>query len=78
METIMAEPAFLLPSATATIAARSNPAAGARRAAAPARLRCRVEPAADQPPSDQSGAAPQGEEDEAIDYTGFSMVGVAG
>jgi hypothetical protein len=71
METIMAEPAFLLPSATATIAARSNPAAGARRAAAPARLHCRVEATADQP------AAPQSE-DEAIDYTGFSMVGVAG
>jgi hypothetical protein len=72
METIMAEPAFVLPQATQTVAARSNLAPGARRAAAPARLRCRVEAASDQP-----GAEPESE-DEATDYTGFSMVGVAG
>jgi hypothetical protein len=72
METIMAEPAFVLPQATQTVAARSNPASGARRAAAAARLRCRVELAPDRP-----GAAPEAVDD-AADETGFSMVGVAG
>jgi hypothetical protein len=72
METIMAEPALVLPQATATVAARSNSAAGARRAAAVARLRCRVEAA-----PEQTSPAPTAEDD-AADYTGFSMVGVAG
>ena len=68
----MAEPAFVLPQATQTVAARPNPASGARRAAVAARLRCRVEVTPDQPD------APLKSEDEATDHTGFSMVGVAG
>ena len=68
----MAEPAFVLPQATQTVAARSNPASGARRAPAAARLRCRVEVAPDQP-----DAVPEAADDPA-DHTGFSMVGVAG
>jgi hypothetical protein len=72
METIMAEPALVLPQATATVAERSSAAGGARRAAAAARLRCRAEVA-----PDQTSPAPKAEDDSA-DYTGFSMVGVAG
>jgi len=79
----MAEPAFSLSPATAAGAARSNPTAGACRPAAPARLRCRPETPPETP--GQSGAeleaaAETGPETglEATDYTGFSVVGIAG
>jgi len=67
----MAEPARILPQATAPGAARANPAAGGRRPSPPARLRCRAEPES----TAESTAEPS---DQANDYTGFSMVGVAG
>jgi hypothetical protein len=72
---IMAEPALVLP-ATQAVALRANPASAnlasvGRRAAAAARLRCRVEAAPER------AAVPQAADD-ATDYTGFSMVGVAG
>ncbi len=79
----MAEPALSLSPATAAGAPRSNPTAGVRRPAAPPRLRCRPET----PPETlgQSGAEPEAATEtgpetglEATDYTGFSMVGVAG
>jgi hypothetical protein len=63
----MAEPARILPQAPAPGATRADPAAGGRRPSPPARLRCRGEP----------DTAPE-TADQAADYTGFSMVGVAG
>jgi hypothetical protein len=74
METIiMAEPALVLSHASAAVSARANP--GGRRTATPLRQRCRADAA-----PDQVDAAPQasGEADNTADYTGFSMVGVAG
>jgi hypothetical protein len=80
-ETIMAEPALVLP-ATQAVAVRANPAPAnpasvGRRAAAAARLRCRVEAAPDRVAPDRTANIPQAADD-ATDYTGFSMVGVAG
>lgn len=68
----MAEPALVLSPASAAAASRATP--GARRAALPVRLRCRADGA------DQADAAPptDGAAEDTTDYTGFSMVGVAG
>jgi hypothetical protein len=68
----MAEPAFVLSSATAFGAAWPSAAAEARRPAIAARPRCRAET-----PPLQGGTEPETAAD-ATDYTGFSMVGIAG
>lgn len=67
----MAEPALILFPASQAIAARATPAIAGRR---PALLRCRVEPA----PAQTAAETTQPAGEEAVDYTGFSMVGVAG
>jgi len=71
-EMVMAEPAANLLIKTPSGAVRPNATSGARWPASPARLRRRAEA-----PPEPRGAEP-GTADDGTDYTGFSMVGIAG